>query len=224
MHIGVLALRSIESNSASTSHDIFRSLQKDHDVRHLGREFVSALSGSESLLRRIRRWTDGDSVLKEDADAYAAAVSEDLARERCDIVLGLFSSRLMASIELPDGVPFVHMSDATPVIRPVPRSRYPLSELITLEQRVLEDAALCLYPSHWAGTSALEDLGSTTARSTSSSGEVRTSTRARPRCHHDRHRDRASSCSSSAGTSSARASIAWSMPSTSWSNEVVMSA
>ena len=159
MHIGVLALRSIESNSASTSHDIFRSLQKDHDVRHLGREFVSALSGGESLLRRIRRWTDGDSVLKDDADAYAAAVSEDLARERCDIVLGLFSSRLMASIELPDGVPFVHMSDATPVIRPVPRSRYPLSELITLEQRVLEDAALCLYPSHWAATSALEDFG-----------------------------------------------------------------
>ena len=155
----MLVYRDVTSRSGSTAHYLYQTLKSTFEVQHYGNDATVIGSGRKSLLPRIKPLSLGHGLIESAAEDYARAARREHEKDPCDVLIGLFASRFLHEFALPDGLPFVHMSDATPYLREEPRSRYSHEELVELEQKALARAQLCVYPSSWAADSAIKDFG-----------------------------------------------------------------
>jgi glycosyltransferase involved in cell wall biosynthesis len=159
MKIGLLADRPIEVSAASTAHYLFQSLRNAFEVQHLGAEEIAHDFGSKSLLHRFKSWAERDSLLDSAARKYVRSAKLEYEKDPCDVLISVFASRFVPEFMVPPELPFVHLSDATPVLRKEPHSRSFQEELMEVERETLARARLCVYPSSWAAESATRDFG-----------------------------------------------------------------
>jgi glycosyltransferase involved in cell wall biosynthesis len=163
VRVGLATIHNIRSRPARGASYIFEALSSRVEVEHLGAEMARRTrSGGASrfLHRRFGRMPRYASLER----TYAAMLGEQLKTDQIDLLVGLFASNIIAQIEVPDGLPVVHVSDTT-CHQLLKGSGYPATNTqqmrhrLELERQTLLRADLCVFPSTWAARSAIDDFG-----------------------------------------------------------------
>ena len=163
MKVGLATIHNVCSRPARGASYIFEALSSRVEVEHLGAEMARRTrSGGASrfLHRRFGRMPRYASLER----TYAAMLGEQLKTDQIDLLVGLFASNIIAQLEVPEGLPVVHVSDTT-CRQLLEGSGYPVTNTqqmrhrLELERQTLLRADLCVFPSTWAARSAVDDFG-----------------------------------------------------------------
>ena len=162
--VGLATIHNVHSRPARGASYISGALSSRFQVDHLGAGTVRSArgGGTHRFLNRHFSPTPRHASLER---AYASVVSQQLEAAPVDLLVGLFASNIIPQIDLPEGLPVVHISDTTCFRLREQPGAYPSSNVlqrrrrIAFERQALEQSDLCVFPSAWAARSAVDDFG-----------------------------------------------------------------
>ncbi|MCH2144834.1 MAG: glycosyltransferase family 4 protein [Phycisphaerales bacterium] len=164
MKIGFVTTHNVKRRPQRTASYLFEAMSKFATVEHVVPETAATarLGRIGTVLNRRFSSQPRNSALEV---RYAAEVSQRCSAGDLDLIVGLYASAIIPRLELPDGLPVVHISDSTMQLHAAPGSGYPRPNRRQLRNRCELDNQTCrridlgIYPSEWAAESAVRDCG-----------------------------------------------------------------